>query len=82
MKPFNKCPICGNEVVEKEVEKLLKGANNIAVIKVMAEVCLHCGERLYSQETVRKFEKIRVKLAREETNEFQLLGKSFQVSVQ
>lgn len=82
MKPFNKCPICGNEVVEKEVEKLLKGGNNIAVIKVMAEVCLHCGERLYSQETVRKFEKIRAKLSREETHEFQLLGKSFQVSVQ
>lgn len=81
MKPFNKCPICGNEVVEKEVEKLLKGGNNIAVIKVTAEVCLHCGERLYSQETVRKFEKIRAKLAREETNEFQLLGKSFQVTV-
>ncbi len=81
MKPFNKCPICGNEVVEKEVEKLLKGGNNIAVIKVTAEVCLHCGERLYSQEAVRKFEKIRAKLAREETNEFQLLGKSFQVTV-
>ncbi len=81
MKPFNKCPICGNEVVEKEVEKLLKGGNNIAVIKVTAEVCLHCGERLYSQETVRKFEQIRAKLAREETNEFQLLGKSFQVTV-
>jgi len=79
MTPFNKCPICGNEVIEKEVEKLLKGGNNIAVVKVTAEVCLHCGERLYSQETVRTFEKIRAQLAREETNEFQLLGKSFQV---
>ncbi len=82
MKPFDKCPICGNEIVEKEVEKFLKGGNNLAVIKVKAEVCLHCGERLYSQETIRKFEKIRAKLAREETNEFQLLGKSFQVSLQ
>ncbi|NIS38758.1 YgiT-type zinc finger protein [Candidatus Saccharibacteria bacterium] len=82
MKPFNKCPICGNEVVEKEVEKLLRGGNNTAVVKVRAEVCLHCGERLYSQDTVRKFEKISAKLAREETSDFQLLGKSFQVSFQ
>ena len=80
MKPFDKCPICGNEVVEKDVEKLLKGGVNTAVIKVAADVCLHCGERLYSQETVRKFEKIREQLAREETNEFELLGKSFQAS--
>lgn len=25
MKPFDKCPVCGGELVEKEVEKLLKG---------------------------------------------------------
>jgi YgiT-type zinc finger domain-containing protein len=49
-------------MVEKEVEKLLKGGIHVAVIKVQAEVCLHCGERLYSQETVRRFEKIRAKL--------------------
>lgn len=80
MKPFGKCPICGGEVLEKEVEKLLKGGNNTAVLRVKAEVCLHCGERLYSQETVRKFEQIRLKLAKEETNEFQRLGLSFQVN--
>lgn len=81
MRPFGKCPICGGEVVEKEVEKLLRGGNNTAVLKVKAEVCLHCGERLYPQETVRKFEQIRLKLAREETKEFQPLGQSFQVSL-
>ena len=79
MKPFEKCPVCGGELVEKEVEKLLRGGNNTAVLTVKAEVCLHCGERLYSQETVQKFEHIREKLAGEDTEEFQVLGKSFQV---
>jgi len=46
---------------EKEVEKPLKGGVNTAVIKVRSDVCLHCGERLYSQETVKLFEDIRRK---------------------
>ena len=56
MMPSKKCPVCGNEMIEKEVEKLLRGGNHTAILKIHAEVCLHCGERLYSQETVRKFE--------------------------
>jgi YgiT-type zinc finger domain-containing protein len=80
MIPFNKCPVCGGEVVEKEVEKLLRGGVHTAVLKVQAEVCLHCGERLYSQETVRQFEQIRAKLEREEVADFQPLGQSFQVA--
>lgn len=81
MKPFEKCPICGSEMVEQEVEKLLRGGKNTAMVKVRAEVCLHCGERLYSQETVQIFEQIRTKLAREETKEYHHLGKSYQVSL-
>lgn len=76
--PFQKCPICGGELVEKEVEKLLRGGMHTAVLKVRAEVCLRCGERLYSQETVRRFEEIRATLERQETAEFQPLGQSFQ----
>jgi YgiT-type zinc finger domain-containing protein len=79
MKPFSKCPVCGGEVVEKEVEKLLRGGVNVAVVEVMAEVCLHCGERLYAVETVRLFEQIRAKLARQDVEDFQPLGQSFQV---
>ena len=77
--PFEMCPVCGNEMIEKEGEKLLRGGIHTAVLKVPAEVCLHCGERLYSQETVRRFEEIRSKLDHQETSEFQPLGKSFQV---
>ena len=79
MKPFEVCPVCGGELVEKEVEKLLKGGVNTAVVKVTAEVCLKCGERLYAKETVQRFEQIRLKLARQEVGEFQLLGQAYQV---
>lgn len=80
MRPFEKCPVCGGELVEKDVEKLLKGGVHTAVITVRAEVCLRCGERLYSAETVRRFEQIRQKLERQEVAEFQPLGQSFQVA--
>jgi YgiT-type zinc finger domain-containing protein len=80
MKPFDKCPVCGGELVEKEVEKLLKGGVNTAVVKVKAEVCLRCGERLYPEATVRRFELIRQKLAAEDVAEFQLLGQTYQVA--
>lgn len=79
MMPFEKCPVCGSEMIEKEVEKLLRGGNNTAILKVHAEVCLRCGERLYSQDAVRKFEEIRAKLEQQDTADFQPLGKSFQV---
>ena len=80
MKPFGKCPICSGELVEKEVEKLLKGGVNTAVLKVRAEVCLRCGERLYAAETIQRFEQIRRKLERQEVTEFQPLGQTFQVA--
>ncbi|GAB4149606.1 MAG: hypothetical protein Fur0021_10820 [Candidatus Promineifilaceae bacterium] len=79
--PFPKCPVCGGEIIKKEVEKLLRGGIHTATIKVQAEVCLRCGERLYPQETVRRFEQIRAKLERKEVAEFQPLGQSFQVPV-
>ncbi|NJL22678.1 MAG: YgiT-type zinc finger protein [Leptolyngbyaceae cyanobacterium SM1_3_5] len=79
MMPFHECPICGGKMVEKEVQKLLYGGIHMAVVKVQAEVCLECGERLYSQGTVRRFEEIRSKLKRQETADFIPMGQSFQV---
>ncbi|MFE1748827.1 YgiT-type zinc finger protein [Coleofasciculus sp. H7-2] len=72
------CPVCSG-MVKKEVEKILRGGNHTAVLKVSAEVCLSCGERLYSVETVRRFENIRAKLKRQETEDFQPIGQSFRV---
>ena len=79
MKPFDKCPVCGGQVVAREVEKLLRGGANTALVRVKAEVCLHCGERLYSEDTVRRFEEIRRKLQRKQTKGFRAVGKSYEV---
>ncbi len=80
MKLFPKCPVCGGEIVDKEVEKVLKGGSNTAVIKIKAEVCLHCGERLYPPETVSRFEDIRKKLAEDDVSEFEPIGKTYHVA--
>jgi YgiT-type zinc finger domain-containing protein len=79
MLPFSECPVCGGEVVERDVEKLLRGGVNVAVVTVRAEVCLRCGERLYTEETIKRFEQIRAKLACQDVEDFQPLGQSFRV---
>jgi len=76
---FDQCPTCGGELKRKRVEKLLRGGADTAAIEVEADVCLHCGERLYSPETVRQFEQIRDKLVHQDTSDFQPLGRSYQV---
>ena len=79
MIPFEKCPICGGELIEKTVDKLLRGGIHTAILNVRTEVCLHCGERLYSEETIRRFEDIRTKLERHDTADFEPIGTAFQV---
>ncbi len=79
MMPFSQCPVCGGELIEKDVEKLLRGGIHTAILTVRAEVCLRCGERVYSSEVVKRFEYIRKKLERQDISEFQPLGQSFQV---
>ena len=34
MIPFEKCPICGGAIIQKEVEKILRGAANTVILKV------------------------------------------------
>lgn len=80
MIPFDKCPVCGGEIVKKEVDKFLRGGNNTAVVHVEAEVCLHCGGRLYAPEVMKKFERIRYKLAHQQTNDFKMVGQAFLAS--
>jgi YgiT-type zinc finger domain-containing protein len=79
MIPFQNCPVCGGEMVEKTVEKLLRGGVHTATVNVQAKVCLRCGERLYSVETVKRFEQIRRRLEQQEVTEFEPLGQSFRV---
>jgi hypothetical protein len=49
------------------------------VVKATAEVCLHCGERLYSDEIVKRFEEIRRKIELKETREFEPVAQFFKV---
>jgi YgiT-type zinc finger domain-containing protein len=77
---FEKCPVCGGELVEKKVDKILMGGGNTAVVKVPAEVCLHCGERLCSPEVVARFDEIRKKLREDNVEKFIQIGKTFKVA--
>ena len=80
MKAFDKCPVCGGELIEKEVEKLLRGGSDVAVLRVKADIFLHCGERLFSEETIKKFEQIRNSLKRHEVESFEPLGNAYKVA--
>jgi len=80
MIPFQKCPVCGGEVRTKIVEKLIRGGKNIASLKVEADVCLKCGERIYLKEDVVRFETIRENLMKEEVNSYLEMGHSYQIA--
>jgi hypothetical protein len=66
--------------MEKEVEKVLRGEANTAILKMKAEVCVHCRERLYRPETLAYFEEIREKLSKEDVGECEPVGKTYQVA--
>lgn len=79
---FEACPVCGGELVEKRVEKLLRGGTDTVTLEVDALVCLHCGERFYPEDTVKRFERLRSDLAHERTDELEPMGKSYRASWQ
>jgi len=74
------CHACGGPLLEKRVEKLLRGGVHTAVVEADAEVCQRCGEQVFTAATVRRFEEIRSKLAKQQTADFVPLGQSFQVA--
>lgn len=80
MKWISQCPTCAGELTAEIVEKLLRGGNNIASIKVEAMVCHKCGEIVYDAATIRKLQKIREKLAQNQVADFALLGQAYAVS--
>ena len=72
--------VCGGDMVEKEVEKLILGGNNTAVVRVKADICTHCGERLYSKETIDWFDNIRSRLASGDVAGFLPMGQTYRVA--
>ncbi len=77
---FERCPICGGEIRRKKVEKLIKGGNDTASIEVEVDVCLKCGERLYTKEDIQRFEILRKKLIDHDLSSLQLVGRSYQTA--
>lgn len=73
---IDRCPICLGELKSRKVEKLIKGRNDIASVKVEVDVCLKCGERLYTKEDIQRFEIIRKKLIENDISSMQLIGRS------
>ena len=71
------CPICGGEVVEKNVEKIVKGGNDVAILRVKAGVCEKCGERLYTKEVHNKIEEIRSELKQRTLELFKPIGRTY-----
>ncbi len=59
-----KCPLCGGETKEEEVEVEEKINDRMHIIKgIKAEVCTQCGERMYSENELRCIERIRDEIA-------------------
>ncbi|MBI2266239.1 MAG: YgiT-type zinc finger protein [Armatimonadetes bacterium] len=68
------CPVCGGEVIEKTVVKLVRGGNNALLLKVTAGVCHKCGEQLFDYETHQKIDFARRELAENRTEHFKKIG--------
>ncbi len=68
------CPLCGGKVVEKNVEKIVKGGNDVAILRVKAGVCGKCGERFYTKEVHKKIEEIRLELKQRTTKLYKPIG--------
>ncbi len=56
MASFDRCPVCGGPIVEREVEKGLRGGFVRETVRMRTDVCLKCGERLYTPEAAQRLE--------------------------
>ena len=62
MGTFKECAVCGGEVVERKVEKILRGGQREKSVKIQAKVCLRCGEHFYGPQAIKRFNEVRAKL--------------------
>ena len=61
MASFDRCPVCGGAITEREVENDVHAGVVRETARINAEVCLKCGERLYTPEGAHRLEKSRSK---------------------
>jgi YgiT-type zinc finger domain-containing protein len=46
-----RCPLCGGLLASKMAEVEVKRGSKKKIIKVPAEICQKCGERIYSRQS-------------------------------
>ena len=79
MSTIDRCPVCGGDLVDETVEKLLHGGLHTGILRVKALVCERCGERLYAPAVVKRFEEVRAKLEREDLEDFVPQGRTYRI---
>ena len=53
-----KCDLCGGPLEDQKISYIIEFKGRLHIIEhVPAKVCLQCGEKLYSPETVEKIQK-------------------------
>ncbi len=56
----SQCPRCGGALdYDREVEKAVRYNDDMALVKVRADVCTQCGERLFRPEMIDLMEQAR-----------------------
>ena len=68
------CPVCGGEVIVKDITRMVKGGDNALVMKVEAGVCHKCGEEIFDYDTLQRIEKARKDLMENKTEQFKKIG--------
>ena len=72
---LSRCARCGSSDLEdKDIEKFVRGGDDVAALCVRATVCRHCGERYLSDGAVRALEQARRDLAEGKLTRFRRLG--------
>jgi len=72
---LSRCVRCGsNDLEDRDVEKLVRGGDNVAALRVRATVCRHCGERYLPDGAIRTLEQARRDLAEDKLTRFRTVG--------
>jgi len=72
------CPHCGGDVLVKNVNKLVRGGHDAAVLAVEAGVCTKCGERYYTKEAHETIQQIRKELKEGHTKDYCRIGNTYE----
>jgi len=73
---LSRCARCGSSDLEdKDVEKLIRGGDDVAALRVRATVCHACGERYLASEAIRALEQARHDLEEGKVSRFRALGR-------